>query len=195
MYTKAALDRVVVSIWQSRKGLKAAREARLISRLHYLPARASSSSAQGWISWHTFEQKALGAVLRTPVSITGRPMWHAARPSQHRPGPELFAYCVCPLCHKSHTWWWAKMKKKQSGTKDKWLVFHARRVMWTWGRRSWANCWLQSAAGFGSKYTHGPCIYLICSVNLGGEFIGLMLLSQSSSYMTSSKVRKGLFCL
>lgn len=33
------------------------------------------------------------------------------------------------------------------------------------------------------------CVYLLLSSNLWGEFIGLMLLSQSSFYLTSSKVR------
>lgn len=145
MHTMAALDQVLVSTLQSRKGFKAACEARFVSCLHYLPARASSRPAQGWISWHTFERKALRVVLHTSAPIIGCPVWHVARASQHMPGPELSVYYTCPLWHITY------LTVGKKAIWDQWLLFHARRAMWTWGSRSRANCWLQSTAGSGSK--------------------------------------------
>lgn len=81
----------------------------------------------------------------------------------------------------SHTWRWAK---KQPGTN--YFCFMTGR----WCER----------AGLGQTTSFkvllilavSPCVYLLLSSNLW-EFTGLMLLSQSNFYLTSSKVRKYLF--
>lgn len=123
-----------VSTLQSRKDFRAASEDRFLSCLHHLPARASSRPAQGWISWHTFESKALRVVLLTSVHIIECAMWHAARLSQHMPGLDLSVHCIWFLCHVT------SMMVGEKAIQDKWLLFHARRVTWTWASRSWANC-------------------------------------------------------
>lgn len=86
-------------LWLRCRAEEAACGARFSSCLHHLPARASSRAARGWISWHTFERKALSVALHTSVRTVGCPVWHVAGPSQHMPGPELSVCCICSLCH------------------------------------------------------------------------------------------------
>lgn len=94
------------------------------------------------------------------------------------PGPELSVYYICPLCHVTYL---TVGKKKQSRTNGFCFIPGERCE--------------HGEAGLGQTPSFkvllvlaaSPCVYLTHSLNLGGEFIVLMLLSQNSSYLTSSK--------
>lgn len=118
------------------------------------------------------------STLQCPLQDAPCDMW---------PGPRNICqaqnclYITAALCGMSHTWWWAK---KQSGTNG--FCFMPG------GRCEHGEAGLVQTAGFKVLLVlaASPCVYLIHSSDLGREFIGLMQLPQSSSYLTSSKVRK-----
>lgn len=97
---------------------KTAHEARFSSSLHYLPAKASSRPAQGWISWHTFERKASSDAPHLSVH-RGQALTHCKCQAQAR----LVFYLPSVPCHI------LKVGKKASWNKR--VLFCATRAMWT----------------------------------------------------------------
>lgn len=97
---------------------EAAHEARFSSSSHYLPAKASSRPAQGWISWHTFESKASSDAPQLGVH-RGQALTHCMCQAQAC----LVFYLPSVPCHI------LRVGKKASW--DKRLLFCAMRAMWT----------------------------------------------------------------
>lgn len=122
---------------------EAAHEARFSSSLHYLPARASSRPAQGWISWHTSERKASSNAPHLGVH-RGQALTHCMCQAQAC----LVFYLPSVPCH-------ILIVGKKAGW-DKRLLFCAMRAIWT------------EEAGLGQTTTFkillvlaaGPCVCL-----------------------------------
>lgn len=97
---------------------KTAHEARFSSSLHYLPAKASSRPAQGWISWHTFERKASSDASHLSVH-RGQALTHCKCQAQ----AHLVFYLPSVPCHI--------LKVGKKGSWNKRVLFCATRAMWT----------------------------------------------------------------
>lgn len=83
-------------------------------------------------------------MLHTSVCTVARPSLTASA------RPRLVWYFICPLCHVTYLRW----AKRVAGTKGFCFVPQGRCEQGKHvnrGNRSWANCYLQSAAGSGSQ--------------------------------------------